>query len=112
MISIPNGRPCTTSKECYSKKCLGGYCCHQPKCKKCKGLICNECEDGFKLFNGGCIPPVDKDPDEYFSELRNLNIKNSFNDLSIGMSSDYEKAIKYDSTFVRVGSSIFKENSN
>jgi uncharacterized pyridoxal phosphate-containing UPF0001 family protein len=28
------------------------------------------------------------------------------------MSSDYEKAIKYDSTFVRIGSSIFKENSN
>jgi len=74
----------------------------------------NYCKNELKLNVLGlmCIPPVDKDPDEYFSELRNLNIKNSFNDLSIGMSSDYEKAIKYDSTFVRVGSSIFKENSN
>ena len=74
----------------------------------------NYCKNELKLNILGlmCIPPVDKDPDEYFSELRNLNIKNSFNDLSIGMSSDYEKAIKYDSTFVRVGSSIFKENSN
>ena len=74
----------------------------------------NYCKNELKLNVLGlmCIPPFDKDPDEYFSELRNLNIKNSFNDLSIGMSSDYEKAIKYDSTFVRVGSSIFKENSN
>jgi pyridoxal phosphate enzyme (YggS family) len=74
----------------------------------------NYCKNELKLNVLGlmCIPPVDKDPDEYFSELRNLNIKNGFNDLSIGMSSDYEKAIKYDSTFVRVGSSIFKENSN
>ena len=74
----------------------------------------NYCKNELKLNILGlmCIPPFNKDPDEYFSELRNLNIKNSFNDLSIGMSSDYEKAIKYDSTFVRVGSSIFKENSN
>ena len=74
----------------------------------------NYCKNELKLNILGlmCIPPFDKDPDEYFSELRNLNIKNSFNDLSIGMSSDYEKAIKYDSTFVRVGSSIFNENSN
>ena len=74
----------------------------------------NYCKNELKLNVLGlmCIPPFDKDPDEYFSELRNLNIKNGFNDLSIGMSSDYEKAIKYDSTFVRVGSSIFKENSN
>lgn len=74
----------------------------------------NYCKNELKLNVLGlmCIPPVDKDPDEYFSELRNLNIKNSFNDLSIGMSSDYEKAIKHDSTFVRVGSAIFKENSN
>ena len=74
----------------------------------------NYCKNELKLNVLGlmCIPPFDKDPDEYFSELRNLNIKNSFNDLSIGMSSDYEKAIKYDSTFVRVGSAIFKENSN
>ena len=74
----------------------------------------NYCKNELKLNIHGlmCIPPVDKDPDEYFSELRNLNIKNGFNDLSIGMSSDYEKAIKYNSTFVRVGSAIFKENSN
>ena len=74
----------------------------------------NYCKNELKLNVLGlmCVPPFDKDPDEYFSELRNLNIKNSFNDLSIGMSSDYEKAIKYDSTFVRVGSAIFKENSN
>jgi uncharacterized pyridoxal phosphate-containing UPF0001 family protein len=55
-----------------------------------------------------CIPPVNKKPDDFFVLLRSLNIKNGFNDLSMGMSSDFEKAIEHGSTFVRVGSAIFK----
>ena len=54
-----------------------------------------------------CIPPVNKKPDDFFVLLRTLNIKNGFNDLSMGMSSDFEKAIEHGSTFVRVGSAIF-----
>jgi len=58
-----------------------------------------------------CIPPINKDPDEYFSLLKSLSAKNGFKDLSMGMSSDYEKAIKFDSTYLRVGSAIFVTNS-
>ena len=58
-----------------------------------------------------CIPPINKDPGEYFSLLKSLNTKNGFKDLSMGMSSDYEKAIKFDSTYLRVGSAIFVTNS-
>lgn len=58
-----------------------------------------------------CIPPINKDPDEYFSLLKSLNTKIGFKDLSMGMSSDYEKAIKFDSTYLRVGSAIFVTNS-
>jgi hypothetical protein len=58
-----------------------------------------------------CIPPINKDPDEYFSLLKSLSNKNGFKDLSMGMSSDYEKAIKFDSTYLRVGSAIFVTNS-
>lgn len=57
-----------------------------------------------------CIPPINKNPDEFFILLRMLNSKNGFNDLSMGMSSDYEIAIKLGSTFVRVGSAIFKSS--
>jgi len=58
-----------------------------------------------------CIPPINKDPDQYFSLLKSLSTKNGFKDLSMGMSSDYEKAIKFDSTYLRVGSAIFVTNS-
>jgi uncharacterized pyridoxal phosphate-containing UPF0001 family protein len=43
--------------------------------------------------------------------LKSLSAKNGFKDLSMGMSSDYEKAIKFDSTYLRVGSAIFVTNS-
>jgi pyridoxal phosphate enzyme (YggS family) len=58
-----------------------------------------------------CIPPINKDPDEYFSLLKSLSAKNGFKDLSMGMSSDYKKALKFDSTYLRIGSSIFETNS-
>ena len=54
-----------------------------------------------------CIPPIEADTDYYFNEMLNLN--NSFNlsELSMGMSSDYLKAIEYYGTYLRIGSSIF-----
>ena len=54
-----------------------------------------------------CIPPVNSDPEIYFKEMKELNIKYGFNELSMGMSSDYLKAAESLSTFVRIGSSIF-----
>ena len=56
-----------------------------------------------------CIPPVNESPDKYFQELRDLNLKSKLSDLSMGMSSDYLKAVENSATFVRIGSNIFGE---
>ena len=54
-----------------------------------------------------CIPPFGSDPKEYFQKMQDL-IKNfDLIDLSMGMSSDYLKAIECSSTYLRIGSSIF-----
>jgi uncharacterized pyridoxal phosphate-containing UPF0001 family protein len=55
-----------------------------------------------------CIPPVSESSESYFLKLKKLNTNNNLKDLSMGMSNDFETAIKCGSTFVRVGSSIFK----
>ena len=54
-----------------------------------------------------CIPPFDRNPDEYFLEMHSLNKKLKLSELSMGMSADYLRAIEYSSTFVRIGSNIF-----
>ncbi len=54
-----------------------------------------------------CIPPVNIDPEGYFYEMSQLNKKLGFIELSMGMSSDYLKAAKNLSTYLRIGSSIF-----
>ena len=54
-----------------------------------------------------CIPPINSDSEKYFKEMNILNNNLGFSELSMGMSSDYLKACKNFSTFVRVGSSIF-----
>ena len=54
-----------------------------------------------------CIPPNDDSVEEYFSEMNKLNKELSFKELSMGMSGDYLEAIKYNATYVRVGSKIF-----
>ncbi len=58
-----------------------------------------------------CIPPVDIDPERYFEEMNKLNKNLNFSELSMGMSSDYLKAAKHHSTYVRIGSSIFGQRS-
>ena len=55
-----------------------------------------------------CLPPVNEDSDKYFKELRQLANDNNLNDLSMGMSNDYVSAIKNGSTYVRIGSGIFR----
>ena len=54
-----------------------------------------------------CIPPLNDDPIKYFKEMNELNKNYSFDELSMGMSSDYLKAIECQATFVRIGSNIF-----
>ena len=70
----------------------------------------NYCKNDLKLNIIGlmCLPPVNEDSDKYFKELRQLANDNNLNDLSMGMSNDYVSAIKNGSTYVRIGSSIFR----
>ena len=57
-----------------------------------------------------CIPPVEGHPSQYFQKLSEIKKLNNLTDLSMGMSNDYECAIKNGATFVRIGSKIFSEN--
>jgi len=54
-----------------------------------------------------CIPPNDDDTEKYFSEMSDINKELNFKELSMGMSGDYLEAIRYNATYVRVGSKIF-----
>ena len=54
-----------------------------------------------------CLPPKNIADEKYFSEMFNLSRKIKLSDLSMGMSNDYIAAIKYRSTFLRIGSKIF-----
>jgi len=54
-----------------------------------------------------CIPPNDNNSKKYFSEMNEINKELNFKELSMGMSADYLEAIRYNATFVRVGSKIF-----
>ena len=58
-----------------------------------------------------CIPPVDKNPILFFSEMNKLKDQLKLNELSMGMSADYVEAIKLNSTYVRIGSKIFGNRS-
>ena len=58
-----------------------------------------------------CIPPANINPEVYFDEIKNLNKDLGFEELSMGMSSDFLIAAKHESTFIRVGSSIFGQRS-
>ena len=68
-------------------------------------------EIGLDLIGLMCIPPVDVDPEKYFHEMNRMNKSLNFSELSMGMSSDFLKASKHFSTYVRIGSSIFGQRS-
>jgi pyridoxal phosphate enzyme (YggS family) len=66
------------------------------------------CKDiNLDLIGLMCIPPANIDSENYFIEMNKLNITLGFSELSMGMSSDFLKATKHSSTYVRIGSSIF-----
>lgn len=67
------------------------------------------CRDDLALPIEGlmCIPPVDEEPSLHFSLLEKIAKRNSLKVLSMGMSADFETAIEFGATHVRVGSAIF-----
>jgi pyridoxal phosphate enzyme (YggS family) len=54
-----------------------------------------------------CIPPVDEEPSMHFALLAKMAARNGLAGLSMGMSGDFEKAISFGATHVRVGSALF-----
>ena len=58
-----------------------------------------------------CIPPNDNNEEKYFLKMKELKDVFGLDDLSMGMSNDYLKAIKYGSTYVRIGSKIFGDRN-
>ena len=76
--------------------------------KKKLGDFYKFCKDlNLNIIGTMCIPPNDKNTEEYFFEMKGINQEFNFKDLSMGMSSDYLDAIKNSATYVRVGSKIF-----
>ena len=62
---------------------------------------------GLNIIGTMCIPPFEEDPSKFFSIMSELNQKNNLSEISMGMSSDYLKAIEFNSTYLRIGSNIF-----
>jgi hypothetical protein len=54
-----------------------------------------------------CIPPADEEPAPHFGLLKTIADRNGLSRLSMGMSGDYETAVRFGATSVRVGSALF-----
>jgi pyridoxal phosphate enzyme (YggS family) len=70
-----------------------------------------ECRERWRLPVDGlmCIPPLDQEPSPHFALLREIARRHTLPGLSMGMSADYEIAIRLGATHVRVGTAIFGE---
>lgn len=64
---------------------------------------------GLPLDGLMCIPPVDDEPALHFALLAKIAERNGLTGLSMGMSADFETAIGFGATHIRVGSAIFGE---
>lgn len=69
------------------------------------------CRDELALPLVGlmCIPPIDEEPSLHFALLRKLASRHGLDRLSMGMSADYETAVAFGATHVRVGTAVFGE---
>ncbi len=69
------------------------------------------CRDELQLPVTGlmAIPPFDEEPSPHFALLARIAARNGLDQLSMGMSADYEIAVQFGATHVRVGSAIFGE---
>jgi len=67
------------------------------------------CRDVHKLPLVGlmCIPPVEEEPALHFALLAKMAARNGLAELSMGMSADYETAVRLGATHVRVGTALF-----
>jgi pyridoxal phosphate enzyme (YggS family) len=68
--------------------------------------LCRE-EHGLTIAGLMCIPPADENPSPHFALLEKIAHRNALPELSMGMSGDFEAAVMFGATYVRVGSAIF-----
>jgi len=82
------------------------------KPKEAAGLL-QHCREDLKLDIAGlmCIPPQHEEPAVHFAFLAKLAQELSLKELSMGMSADFETAVAFGATHVRVGSQIFGERA-
>jgi uncharacterized pyridoxal phosphate-containing UPF0001 family protein len=68
-----------------------------------------EARESFDLELEGlmCIPPQDEEPAMHFALLRKIAARNGLFQLSMGMSDDFETAVRFGATSVRIGSALF-----
>ena len=73
--------------------------------------LITECRETLELPIEGlmCIPPLDEEPSLYFALLGEIAKRNGLENLSMGMSGDFETAIRFGATHVRVGTALFGE---
>ena len=69
-------------------------------------------EMGLKISGLMCIPPQHEDPTPHFTRMRALQKKLKLENLSMGMSDDYDKAIACGASEVRIGARVFGERKN
>ena len=81
------------------------------KVSQIKDLITFSKKLNLNIIGLMCIPPANEEPDKYFKEIKLLNKKFDLAEISMGMSSDYLKAVENSSSYLRIGSSIFGERN-
>ena len=81
------------------------------KVDRVKDLIIFSKQLNLNIVGLMCIPPVNEEPDKYFKEINILSKKFNLQEISMGMSSDYLKAVENSSTYLRIGSSIFGQRT-
>ncbi len=82
---------------------------HGVACKDLPDLL-KECRElGLYVTGLMCVPPADMPPAPYFALLKKLAHENNLNKCSMGMSSDYQTALRLGATEIRIGTAIFGE---
>ena len=71
----------------------------------CKNSLC------LNIIGLMCLPPISDNSEKYFMHLNQLRNQTDLRHLSMGMSNDYQTAIKCGSTFLRIGSKILGEKN-
>ena len=66
---------------------------------------------GLNIIGLMCLPPNNETASTYFLRMKNLKINSNLKELSMGMSSDYMEALKFESTYLRIGSKIFGQRN-